>query len=203
MIIEPTWYSFLVCVAPGNQQQTDEQYQCSGCHGDARRSHCSGIRGHGDQVCLYGAQTHRSHRLFASRDQIHEKSDLKQPAHDCTNATTAVSDEKLPQQSGLFLYMWSELVTSQVRVMQKSQHRREMVNNTLVTLRGWIRACALECTGLSSVGSSWVVFDSLVMRSKFCSSFEHQKNLIGNPTNEHLACENKGESVLLLLLLLL
>lgn len=68
-----------------------------------------------------------------------------------------------------------------------------MVNNTLVTLRGWICACVLVWTGLSSVGAcscgiqcwseplSRAVFDILVMRSKIFNSFEHQKNLIENP----------------------
>lgn len=71
----------------------------------------------------------------------------------------------------------------------KATTPREKVNNTLVTLRGWICAGVLEGTGLQlahvavefSVRAgplSWAVFDILVMRSKISNSFEHQKNLI-------------------------
>lgn len=42
---------------------------------------------------------------------------------------------KLPRQPRLPLYTLCELVTSQVRAMQKPQHRRKMVNNTVVALR--------------------------------------------------------------------
>lgn len=69
--------------------------------------------------------------------------------------------------AGFSLYRRSALVTSQVRVIQKPQHSRKMVNNTLETLRGWICACALECTGHSWVGAGWwkLVFDILLMKS--------------------------------------
>lgn len=101
---------------------------------------------------------------------------------------------ELPRQSGLPLYMWCELTTSQVRLVQEPKQRRKNCKQYLKPWQGWICACVLERTGHGSVGTcggvircwskflSWVVFDILV-RLKVCPSFEHQKkNLFGNPT---------------------
>lgn len=103
---------------------------------------------------------------------------------------------ELPRQSGLPLYMWCELTTSQVRLVQEPKQRRKNCKQYLKPWQGWICACVLERTGRGSVGTcggvircwskflSWVVFDILV-RLKVCPSFEHQKkNLFGNPTKK-------------------
>lgn len=179
MATEPTWYIFLLFAAPGDQQQTDKQHQGSGCHRATRCSHCCGIQRHGDQVCHYGVQSYRSHCPFTSRNQIHRKhSNNLQWLHKSSEKSNRW---KLSQQSGLSLYRQLELVTSQVRVMQKPQQRRKMVNNTLVTLRGWICACAFERTKPVDMYCGavqcwyklllWGLFDILAKRSKY----EHQR----------------------------
>lgn len=88
--------------------------------------------------------------------------------------------------------MQSGLVTGQFRVTQKPQQTSLMVNNTRETLKSCISSAPLSIhdlgwykqLGNSCVESSlWAVFDSLVKKSTDLDLFEHQTDLIGNPTN--------------------
>lgn len=164
---EPTWYIFLLLAAPGDQQQTDKQHQGSGCHKASRCSHRCGIQRHGDQICHHSVQPYWT---FTGRNQVHRKhwNNLQQLHKSSERSNWG----ELPQLLGLSLYRQSELVTGQVRVMQKSQHGREMVNNTLVTLRGWIYACALDrirpllrCCPALVQASTLGLFDILAKRT--------------------------------------
>lgn len=63
--------------------------------------------------------------------------------------------------------------------MQKPQHCRKKVNNTVATLRDWVSACALGLTGPSSAVSCWreLIFGILLMR-RFSPPLNFKRNLL-------------------------
>lgn len=80
--------------------------------------------------------------------------------------------------------MQSGLVTGQFRVMQKPNNTRETLSCiSSAPLRihdlGWYK----QLGNFPVESSLWAVFDSLVKKSTDLDLFEHQNDLIGNPTN--------------------